>query len=72
MVIYYENCNEHPFYKVKKEEIFEDSEVTAISWNTREDKAVVSMKSSQLYMFQIETDQKVQHTLFTIGREYQM
>ncbi|KAJ3356669.1 Cilia- and flagella-associated protein 57, partial [Kappamyces sp. JEL0680] len=58
VIVYYEKTEEHPYYKKKREESFEDSEVTHIAWNAREDKAVVSFKSNQVYLFQIETDQK--------------
>jgi WD40 repeat protein len=57
-LIYYEKIDEHPFYRRKKEEKFEDSPVTYIAWNARDDRAVVTVKSNQLYLFQIENDQK--------------
>lgn len=57
-LLYYEKIEEHPFYRKKKEEAFEDSPITCITWNEREDRAVITVKSNQIYLFQIENDQK--------------
>lgn len=57
-LLYYEKIDEDPFYRKKKEEAFENSAVTCITWNARDDRAIVTVKSNQIYLFQIETDQK--------------
>ncbi len=60
-ILYYEKTEEHPYFKKKKEELIEESEVSHIAWNVREDRAVITLKSNQIYLFQIETDQKGEH-----------
>lgn len=70
-MLYYEKIDDHPFYRKKKEEVFDESPVLHISWNSREDRAIVTLKSNQIYLFQIEADQKVHYIHEPVTNMYQ-
>lgn len=55
-VIYYEKTNDNSYYKLKNDVFFEAGSITSFNVGFKEDRAVLSMSSSQIYTVQFENN----------------
>lgn len=58
-IVFYEKINESPYFKKKREVLIEEGEVATFAWNAKQDRLLVTMKTSQIFVMNIEFDTKV-------------
>jgi hypothetical protein len=63
-VVYYEKTPNGPQkYRKKKEVFLEYGKIMGICWNLKEERAVVGLSTSQIFILHIETDVEVLHQI---------
>ncbi|KAJ3324219.1 Cilia- and flagella-associated protein 57 [Boothiomyces sp. JEL0866] len=58
LIVYYEKINESPYFKKKKEVLIDEGEIATFAWNAKQDRLLVTMKTSQIFIMNIEFDAK--------------
>lgn len=61
LLVNFQKTEDGQYYKKTKEMFFEEGKISCIKWNPRNDRAIISMSSSQLYLLQIDTDTQGDH-----------